>query len=690
MWNSPLVRGALLLVATLLCYLPAAHCGYIWDDEMYVTENPLLTAPDGLWRIWFSFDSPSQYFPLVYTTFRLEHALWGLAPLGYHSVNILLHAVNALLLWRLLRRLEIPGAWLAAAIFALHPVQVESVAWVTELKNVEMGFFFLLSLLAWTAFHERRIAPVSTTPRPGGSPWGFYALSLGFYALALFSKTTACTLPAALLIILWWRAEPIGWRRLVELLPYVALGLGMGLLTVWWERYHQGTQGTLFTMGLAQRFVIAGRGVWFYLEKLFWPANLTFSYPQWTLSAANPSAYVWGLAFCGLAAAAFLARPRVGRGPLAALAFFVATLGPVLGFLMLYTFRYSFVADHYQYLASIGPIALVAAGGATLAARHPNFRGVVGGCGALILLTLGILTWKQCHVYLNDESIWRDTVRKNPGSLIAHFDLADILKHQGDYAASLVHYDRVVQIDPSFFEARCKRGDVLAQLGRLPEAAADYQAALAMQPGNAGIHNGYGSVLEKMGAAKEAAAQFQEAIRLDPHYPVAKKNLADLLASQGNFAAALPYYEEVARLFPNEPRPHLLLARAAASVGRIPDAIREYREAVRLAPEWAEAITRLAWLLATCDDPQLRNGAEAVPLAQRACALTHHQNSVALNTLAAAYAADGRFPDAVTTGRLAIDAAMKAGDTNTAADYQRQTEIYEKQAAVAHPPAAHD
>src|SRR5213083_494673 len=205
-----LILALLLVVTAILAYQPAWHGGFIWDDDAYITNNELLTAPDGLRRIWFSLDSPSQYFPLVYSTFRIEHALWGLNPTGYHWVNLLLHAANALLVWRVLARLNVPGAWLAAAIFALHPVQVESVAWITERKNVLMGFFFLLTLLAWTAFVDER------TKRP----WRFYGLALILYVLALSAKTTACTLPAALLLILWLQKKSINWERILQIAPF--------------------------------------------------------------------------------------------------------------------------------------------------------------------------------------------------------------------------------------------------------------------------------------------------------------------------------------------------------------------------------------------------------------------------------------------------------------------------------------
>src|SRR5437764_9704705 len=229
---------ALVLAAlTIFAYRPAWNGGFIWDDDVYITNNELLTAPDGLRRIWFSLDSPSQYFPLVYSTFRIEHALWGLNPTGYHWVNLLLHVANALLVWRVLARLSVPGAWLAGAVFALHPVQVESVAWITERKNVLMGFFFLLTLLAWLAFVDDR------TKRP----WPFYVLALISYMLALSAKATACTLPAALFLILWLQKKAIYWRRTFEILPFLVLGLARGLLALRRERHPPGTRRAALT-----------------------------------------------------------------------------------------------------------------------------------------------------------------------------------------------------------------------------------------------------------------------------------------------------------------------------------------------------------------------------------------------------------------------------------------------------------
>ena len=307
-----LIFALLLSAATIFVYRPAWHGGFLWDDDVYVINNELLTAPDGWQRIWFSLDSPSQYFPLTYSTFRVEHALWGLNTTGYHWVNLLLHVANALLVWAVLARLKVPGAWLAAAIFALHPVQVESVAWITERKNVLMGFFFLLTLLAWTAFIDER------TRRP----WLFYCLALISYVLALSAKATACTLPAALFLVLWLQKTPITMRRLIQIVPFLVLGLGMGLLTVWWERYHQGTSYGLFPfLSPIERILVASRAVWFYLSKLIWPSNLTFIYPKWNISAAHWWDYTWLLAGIGASIAIYFLRPYVGRSVEVAAAF---------------------------------------------------------------------------------------------------------------------------------------------------------------------------------------------------------------------------------------------------------------------------------------------------------------------------------------------------------------------------------
>ena len=569
-----LASGLLLAAATILVYQQAWHAGYIWDDDVYVTENKLLTAPDGLSRIWFSLDSPSQYFPLVYTSFRLEHALWGLHPEGYHWVNILLHTVNALLVWRLLGLLRVPGAWLAAAIFALHPVHVESVAWITERKNVLMGLFFLLALLAWIKFVE-----ASSSQR-----WRYYGLALLLYALALFSKTTACTLPAALLLILWLKETRINWRRLVQIAPFVALGIAMGLVSVWWERYHQGTQGELFEIGLPERFLVAGRALWFYAGKLLWPANLVFSYPRWTVSAGNPLDYAWLLATAAAAAVIYFARNYLGRGPEVAALFFVATLSPLLGFIMLYTFRYSFVADHYQYLASIGPLALAAAGITRafdlLGKKRRFLRGAPRR--SFVKGRLALLSWRQCAMYADSDTLWWTTISKNPNSWMAHNNIAISLARKGRVQEAIAHFNNAFELNPGHGDAHYNLANVLRRLGRVDEAIVHYEKALEINPRNALAHYNLAAVLGQKGRVDEALAHYEKAVEINPRNVEAQYNLANSLMRHGRLDEAIVHYNKALELNPNHAAAHNNLGNTLRQMGRTDEANAHLQKALEI------------------------------------------------------------------------------------------------------------
>ena len=577
-WKAVL-PGALLVALILLVYLPALRGEFIWDDDAYVTRDAMLTAPDGLSQIWFSAHRQSQYFPLAYTTLRFERALWGLNPRGYHAVNVMLHAVNALLLWQLLRRLMAPGAWLAAAIFALHPVQVETVAWIAELKNVQSTLFYLLTLFAWVKFAEQ----------PAASRWSFYWLALLLHALALFSKTTACTLPAALLLLLWWRGEAIGWRRMLQILPFLLMGLAMGLVSVWWEKhlgnYDVPETGVYF--GFAEKVLIATRAVWFYAAKVFWPVNLTFNYPRWEINPHAPLQYL-GLAGCAvLALLLWWRRHTLGRGVTAGVVFFVAALSPLLGFIPLYTFRYSFVADHYQYLACTGliiPFAAVISN--RMMGEHLGrvfSRCLPGG----LLLVLGILTWKQSHIYANQETLWQDTLTKNPACLMAHNNLGNVLYRKGQIDEAISQFQEAIRLKPDQTQAHNNLGNALLKKGRIDEAISQFQEAIRLEPHLAGVHNNLGDALLKKGQIDEAIGQYQEAIRLKPDYAEAHNYLGNALGRKGQIDEAISQYRKAIRLKPDYAEAHYNLSNALGRKGQIDEAISQLQEAVRLAPDYA-------------------------------------------------------------------------------------------------------
>lgn len=651
--NRNWIFGLLLVLAVMAVYQPVWHAGFIWDDDAYVTKNPLLVAPDGLKRIWFSMDSPSQYFPLTYTMFRLERSVWGLQPSGYHWVNILLHAANAILVWSLLSRLMIPGAWLAAALFALHPVQVETVAWISERKNVLSLLFYLLAMLSWVRFVEKS----------ANQDWKHYAAALLFYVLALCAKTTACTLPAAMSLVLWLKHWPINRARLLQLLPFILLGLGMGLVTIWWEKFHQGTQGNVFSMDPLQRILLASRAIWFYAGKLFWPVDLTFSYPRWTINASNILAYAWLVIGVGLIGAIWATRRFLGRGPEVAIAFYAATLSPLLGFIMLYTFRYTFVADHYQYVASIGLFTLVSAGIIVALAHRAVLKFLVSG---VLLLALATLTWRQAGNYKDSQVLWRDTLTKNPGSWLAETSLGAVLIGEGHTGEALKHCLNAVRLNPDSAESQNNLGVALAARHRYDEAVQCYRKAIQLEPEVAESFNNLGVALMAQGRVDEAIKSYQEAIRLDTSYPDALDNLGVAFYGKGKLDEAIASLREAIRLGSKRPESLYHLGLALSQAGRTSEAIATYREALASNPDMPAVLNNLAWALATSPDDQLRDGIEAVRLAKRACELGHEEQPVFMGTLAAAYAETGQFDEATATAERALALAQSLGEKSLA------------------------
>jgi tetratricopeptide (TPR) repeat protein len=663
-----LIFAVVLAAVTIFAYRPAWHGGFLWDDDAYIINNELLTAPDGWQRIWFSLDSPSQYFPFTYSTFRIEHALWGLNTTGYHWVNLLLHVGNALLVWAVLARLKVPGAWLAAAIFALHPVQMESVAWITERKNVLMGFFFLLTLLAWVGFVDEQ----------SRRPWISYCLALIFYLLALSAKATACTLPAALFLILWLGKKPITMRRLVQIIPFVVLGIAMGLLAVWWEHYHQGTNRDLFTfLSPVERILVASRAVWFYLSKIFWPSNLTFIYPRWNISPANLTDYIWLVAGIAACVAIYFNRRYFGRSVEVAAAFFVATLSPVLGFVMLFTFRYTFVADHYQYLACIGPIALASAGIVNLSERFVQYRAVIMSVALLVVASLGILTWRQAATYTDIETLWHTTLAKNPGCWMAHTNLGFVLVQKGKIDEGIAHYRSALQMQPDSWDAEYNLGAALVRKGQVDEAIPHCERAVALRPTDPDAQVSLGDALLRKGRIDDAIDHYQKAMMARPDHFLSRYGLCQALLAKGELDSAIQVCRSALVLWPLDPDCQTALAIALEEKGEPAEAIQHYQKALEVAPESVATLTNLAWLLATSPDASQRNGPKAIELAKQADRLVGGTNTLVLRTLAAAYAENGEFANAIRTARSAMELARMHGEDSLTTDLNQQIALYQ-------------
>jgi Flp pilus assembly protein TadD len=570
--------------------------------------------------------------------------------------------------WTVLARLRVPGSWLAAAIFALHPVQVESVAWITERKNVLMGFFFLLTLLAWIAFVDKG------TRRQ----WIFYCLALIFYVLALSAKATACTLPAALFLILWLQKKPITMRRLMQIVPFVVLGVGMGLLVVWWERYHQGTNREMFPfLSPIERILVASRAVWFYLSKIFWPSTLTFIYPRWNISSADLLHYIWLLASIATCVAIYFLRRYFGRSVEVAAAFFVVTLSPVLGFIMLFTFRYTFVADHYQYLACIGPVALASAGIVSLSDKFTQYRAVILSAALLIVASLGTLTWRQAATYTDIETLWRSTLAKNPECWMAHTNIGLVLFQKGQIDNAIAHYRSALQMQPDWWDAEFNLGTALLAKGQVDEAILHCEKAVAMRPTDPDAQVSLGNLLLQKGRVDEAIAHYQQAITVRPDDFLARYGLGHALLEKGELDSAIQVCRSALLLRPSDADCHTTLAIALGEKGNPAEAIEHYNKALELAPKSIPTLTNLAWLLATSQDASLRNGTKAVELAGQADRLVGGTNTLVLRTLAAAYAENGEFANAIRTARSAMQLARMHGEDSLTADLDQQIALYQ-------------
>ncbi len=624
-WIRNIGPGVLIFCAAVLAYLPALPGAFIWNDSDYVTA-PALRSLDGLGRIWAEPGATQQYYPLLHTAFWVQCLLFGDHPLGYHIVTLLLHAASAVLFALFLRRLGCPGAWLAGLIFALHPVHVESVAWIAEQKNTLSLVFYLAAALVYVRFDETR------RPRT-------YVAALGLFALSLLSKTVTATLPAALLVVLWWKRGRLDWRRdFLPLLPWLALGAAAGLFSSWVETRYVGAHGADFVIPFPGRLLIAGRAVWFYAGKFFWPFGLNFIYSRWTVDPATWQQWLHPLGVL-VAGAGFWALRRRTRALLAAFLFFAGSLFPVLGFVNLYGMVYSWVWDHWQYLPDLGLSAFAAAGLVLAWDRAAiRLRWTGPALVAALALGLGALTWDHCRMFRDDETLYRATIARNPDCWMAHNNLGMILARiPGRLPEAMSEYETALRIKPDHPEAHVNRGNVLAHIpGRLPEAIAEYEAALQIQPdhpeahynlgialakipgrlpetivhfeaalkgepGSAEIHNNMGIALAQIpGRLPEALAEYEAALALKPDYPEAHNNLGIALAQiPGRLPEAVARFEAAIQIKPDYPEAHFNLGMALArSPGRLPDAIAQYEEALRIQPDYVEAHLHLGMALA--------------------------------------------------------------------------------------------
>jgi protein O-mannosyl-transferase len=743
LWQQTWFLTLPLITLVFVAYARVFSAGFIWDDESHLTRNPCVVGPLGLKEVWTT--TRAVYYPLVLTTFWGLHKVIGVTPWPYHLLNVLLHAGSAVLLWQVLRKLGIRGAWLGAALWALHPVMVQSVAWVTELKNTQSGFLYLLSIFCFLKWNERprkkhdtspESAEVSAHSKPESpARWWQFALSLLFFLLATLSKPSVVMLPVVLALCVWWRTGRICWRDIAVLAPFLLIS---GLASVWTileQKFHAGAIGAEWAQTWPERLIIAGRAIWFYLAKLTWPHPLIFIYPRWEIDSSQITAYLPLLAALAGLLVLWLVRARWSRAVFFAAAYYVVSLFPVLGFFSVFFFRYSFVSDHFQYLASMGPLALAGAGivnfvgrltrslpisrpgrPPVIVASVPVVRSksfLLAAISGVLLLSLVFLTWRQTAVYRNVVSLYTATLTKNPGCWMAHYNLGIALNDRGKSDEAIAQYQQAIELRPRYAEAHYNLARLLAQKGQLDDAVTHYEKALEINPADAEAQNNLGVTLFGSGRVDEAIAHYQEALKIRPDYAEGSCNLANALLSKGDLDEAIARYSECLALSPNQADVQYDLASALLrkgrtdeaiahykkvlelrpdsadayanlgsgflAKGRVRDAIAAYRNALRISPENVPAQSNLAWLLATSSDPLLRNGSEAVLLAERADSESSRSENhpIVLRILAAAYAEGGRFDEAKQTARQALQAAEIQGNATLANALRDEIALYD-------------
>jgi len=578
--------AVVIYAITLLAYsyLLYAKAQFIWDDDSYVLNNAALRNPDGLRQIWLGilpdphvYPVP-QYYPMTLTSFWLEHQLWSLNPIGYHVVNVLLHATSAMLLWLILRRLDVPGAWVIAAIFAVHPVQVESVAWITERKNVLSGLFYISSLYMYLRFCG--LDP--RAPRLGSRPL-WYTWALIFFVAALLSKSVTGSLPAVVLLVIWWKRGPLKLSDILPLIPFFILAIAMGQVTRWMEWNIVGAH-SLEHLTVPQKLIVAGRAPWFYVGKLIWPAGLSFIYPRWDIDPPQILQFTYALMTIGALVALFLLRDRIGRGPVIAALFFVGTLVPALGFFTVYPQRYSFVADHFQYLACIGIFAIV------VAIFHNQTRSAVAMrvLSAIAILALSLMTWQRTRAFVDLKSLWTDTIEKNPAAWMAWNNLGSLLLAEGNVSDAANAFQRAVELKPDHGDAITGLGVVALRKDDLAVAEQKFRESLRVAPPDsptaANAHANLANLYSRENRFDDAIHEYKEAIALEPHSGDWIDELGMIYFTQGRTDLAVECFDRMLKLDPDSIAGHINMGHAMSRLGRSRDALAHWQIAVKQKP----------------------------------------------------------------------------------------------------------
>jgi len=513
-WKMFLLQVAMIATATLWIYWPALHGDWLWDDTVYITENAITQSPTGLENIWFEPGSLSDYYPIEASVQWMQWRLWGPDSYDYHLTNVILHLLNALLVWRLLAKLGLRLAWLGGLIFAIHPVVVESVAWVAELKNTLSLPFFLLAMCSFIDYDE------SENPKN-------YFLALGLFLVAMLCKTTMVMFPVIILLYLWWKRNRVGIRGLRLSAPFFAISLGLGLATVWFQHHRTGNYDIPIG-GFLPHLTLIGLSVSFYFALCLWPADLLTMYPKWPIDPPSLIQLLPWPILVGMIGWFWMKRADWGRHALLGIGFFLINILPFAGFIVASYMRFSWVMDHFLYIPLIGLIGLAVAGiGQVEKQLSKPVRSYLIGITAAIMALMAWESHGYARLYINQTTLWTYIIEHNPNAWLAHYNLGFVLAHENRIDEAITQYQQTLKIKPDYVDALNNLGACFFQTNRIPEAIDLYRKVLKITPNDAGTRSNLGLALLQSNRIPEAIEEFEEALKINPDLPGVQKSLEE-------------------------------------------------------------------------------------------------------------------------------------------------------------------
>ena len=663
-WRSWLPRVSLIFGLTLWIYWPALNGDFIWDDGWYLTNNPLVQDLNGLWKFWFQPGTWVEYYPIQETVQWVQWQLWGKETLGYHLTNLFLHLVSALLVWRLLAKFGLRFAWLGGLIFAVHPVQVESVAYISELKNTLSLPFFLLAMGRWIDFDEHR--------RKQDYQWALF-----LFVVAMLCKISMAPFPLIILLYAWWKHGRVERKDLVASAPFFVVSLVLGYATVWagstYVQVNHAIVPETPLSGLFSRIEAVGLDATVYFARCFLPGEVMLVYPQWPLHSDSVVQYLPWLVFAGTMGLLWSKRRTWGRHALLGLGFFLLMLLPFLGFIAVSYMNFIWVLDHLLYLPIIGLIGLFVAFCEGLRAQIPtSFRPLATGLFALIVALMAWQSHAFAELFVNEETLWTYVLQRNPTVWIAHDDLGVKLVERKRYDEAIVQLQDALALRPNYWDGYFNLGIAYDKLGRETEAEPYFRKALSLNPNNPDIYLNLGEMLRRQGHLAEAESLFRQGLKIEPDNEALCINLGGMLFQSGRADEAISLYEQAVAVSPKFAQLQYNLGTVLLQTGDVPKAADHLATAVELDPKLAPAHASLGVALA-----RGRHFPEAIDEFQAALAIGPDSAEIRDN-LALALTQSGDIAAAIDQFRKALDLDPNDAKARDGIDKLQQFQMQQK------------